>query len=105
MKKIKTVRGIYLNIKESDYSYNFKGLTFYFSSKKYLEKFKKTVKTYLENEIYKIKIKYNINISIDLFIIISYYKKIEKRGFRIYDNLNEKEITENVCFTTNIIKY
>ena len=102
---MKTKRGIYLNIKESDYSYNFKGLIFYFSSKKYLEKFKETVKSYLENEIYKIKIKYNINISIDLFIIISYYKKIEKRGFRIYDNLNKKEITENVCFTTNIIKY
>lgn len=105
MKKIKTVRGIYLNIKESDYSYHFKGLTFYFSSKKYLEKFINNVENYINNETMKLKVKYNIIISIDLFLMLAYYKKIEKRGFRVYDNLNKKEITENVGLITNIVMY
>lgn len=94
-----------MNIKESDYSYNFKGLSFYFSSKQYLEKFKNNIEDYINNETMKLKIKYNIIFSIDLILMLAYYKKIEKRGFRVYDNLNKKEITENVGLVTNILNY
>ena len=102
---MKTSRGIYLNLKESDYKCNIRGLIFYFSSKKYLEKFINNVENYITNETMKLKVKYNIIISIDLFLMLAYYKKIEKRGFRVYDNLNKKEITENVGLVTNIIMY
>lgn len=94
-----------MNIKESDYSYNFKGLSFYFSSKQYLEKFKNNIEDYINNETMKLKVKYNIIFSIDLILMLAYYKKIEKRGFRVYDNLNKKEITENVGLVTNILNY
>ena len=53
----------------------------------------------------KLKVKYNIIISIDLLLMLSFYKKVEKRGFRVYDNLNKKEITENVGLITNILMY
>lgn len=102
---MKTSRGIYLNLNESDYKCNIRGLTFYFSSKQYLEKFINNVENYINNETMKLKVKYNIIISIDLLLMLSFYKKIEKRGFRVYDNLNKKEITENVGLVTNILMY
>lgn len=102
---MKTKRGIYLNLKESEYKFSFKSLTFYFSSKKYLEKFAENVNNFVELETDKMKVKYNNIISLDLFFMISFYKKTEKRGFRVFDELNKKEITENVGFITNILMY
>lgn len=102
---MKTSRGICLNLNESDYKCNIRGLTFYFSSKFYLEKFINNVENYINNETMKLKVKYNIIISIDLLLMLSFYKKVEKRGFRVYDNLNKKEITENVGIVTNILTY
>ena len=53
----------------------------------------------------KIHIKYNININFDILLMISYYKKIEKRGFRIYDEENKKEITPSCGIVAKIIMY
>lgn len=95
---MKTQRGIYNNLKESDYSYNFEGLTFYFSSKKYQEKFKNNVKEYVINERLKNYVKYKVKNSFEIYYSIAYYKKIEKRGFRVISNnieLNENTIILN----------
>ena len=52
---MKTSRGIYLNLKESEYSFSFHGLIFYFSSKQYLEKFANNVQNYIKGkEIVKV---------------------------------------------------
>lgn len=101
---MKTKRGIYLKLNESEYKFSFKGLTFYFSSKKYLQKFVENLTNYIDFETEKFKVKYGININFDTLFMISLYKKIEKRGFRIYDNINKKEILENVKFSLNFIK-
>ena len=42
----------------------------------------------------KIKEKFNCNINFDLFYAIAYYKKIEKRGFRV--EFNNTPISKNV---------
>lgn len=102
---MKTIRGIELNLKESDYKTSFQGLTFYFSSELYLNKFKDNFQNYIKSESERIKAKYRINITNDIFLAIAYYKKIEKRGFRIVDENNKKEITENINFLNIIIKY
>ena len=44
---MQTKRGIFLDLKESEYSYTTDGFTFYFSSIKYLEKFKSNVENYV----------------------------------------------------------
>lgn len=100
-----TVRGICLNLNESEYYYKYKGLIFYFSSEIYKNKFANTIEEYLESETLKTQIKYNVNINFDILFLISYYKKIEKRGFRVYDEVNKKEITPSCGIVGIIIMY
>lgn len=91
---MKTKYGIFLNLDESTYSYEKNKITFYFSSELYLNKFKKTYKNYIQMEIAKLNIKYNLNIedfpilynNIYNFLLRALYKKIEKRGYKICTN-------------------
>lgn len=85
--------GIYLNIEDSMYIYKFKNLIFYFSSIIYKNKFENTLNEYIECEKYKNLNKYHIEILPDEFFALALYKKIEKRGFRVY--INTKRIYEN----------
>lgn len=101
---MKTRKGIYLDLKESEYKLILGGLEFYFSSELYMQKFKKLVVNFMNEETTKLKIRYNVNINLDLFFAISLYKRIEKRGFRIYDRNIEKEIKSDVLFINKIIK-
>lgn len=102
---MKTAKGICLNLNESDYFFNYKGIIFYFSSEFYKKKFVDNIQNYIENETYKLQVKYNINLNIDVMLMISLYKKIEKRGFRIYDARNNKEITSSCGLVADIIMY
>lgn len=100
---MKTVKGIYLNLNESDYCFNFKGLSFYFSSKMYMEKFKENVLYFVEQETIKFEVKYKMTINLDLYFMLVLYNRIEKRGFRVYDNINNKELSRKSVFITNIL--
>lgn len=102
---MKTAKGICLNLRESEYFYKYKGLIFYFSSEFYKKKFAENVANFIETETYKLQVKYNININFEIMFMISYYKKIEKRGFRIYDELNKKEITSSCGICGEIVMY
>ena len=102
---MKTINGIYLDLKESEYKLNYNGLIYYFSSELYMNKFKNNVKQFIVEETAKLKTKYKINIYFDTMLTISYYKKIEKRGFRIVYKINEKEteLTEEVLLANQIL--
>lgn len=89
---------VYQNIEESPFFYQFENYKFYFSSQFYRRNFKNRIEAYIKEETYKIKNRYKI-INDRFFdvlkevLIISYYKKIEKRGFRVYKN--EERYLEN----------
>lgn len=100
-----TERGICLNLNESEYKLTLEGITFYFSSKVYLEKFKNKVKEFISIETAKIYVKYKINLNLDIYFMIAFYKRIEKRGFRVFDEVNKKEITESAGFVNQLICY
>lgn len=102
---MKTINGIYLDLKESEYKLNYNGLIYYFSSELYMNKFKNNVKQFIVEETAKLKTKYRINIYFDTMLTIAYYKKIEKRGFRIVYKINEKEteLTEEVILANQIL--
>lgn len=100
---MQTPNGIELNLQESKYKYEYNNFIFYFSSKSYLEKFKKNISDYILMESYKIKNKYNIHINFSLFLAVALYKKIEKRGFRITHKNMGYIISENTVFNTEYI--
>lgn len=90
---------VYHNIDESDYEYNFKNFKFIFSSKFYIEKFKSEIYNYIKENTEKINRKYS-PIDLDEYLALDLYRKIEKRGFRVYyKNLKLDEI----MFKANII--
>jgi YHS domain-containing protein len=100
---MKTARGIYLNLNDSDYYLDIEGLRVFFSSKFNKERFTKNIMNYVEEENQKIINKYHMNINLKLFLMISYYKKIEKRGFRIKDLSNNIEINPDSKIINTIL--
>lgn len=80
---------IFYNINESDIFVEYLGLKFYFSSEFNYNRFLSNVLNYIENEKMKNNIKYKVEGNFDRFYAISFYKKIEKRGFRIENNLQK----------------
>lgn len=101
---MKTKRGIYLDISESDYYYDLDGLRYYFSSEFYLNKFKENVINYVNENSIRIHFKYKIKFNFDLFLTLAYYKKIEKRGFRIEDLSTNKKITKDTIVLNTIVE-
>ena len=56
---MKTKRGIELNLNESEFKFSYYGLSFYFSSKTYLNKFVEMAENYSKLETLKFQTKYN----------------------------------------------
>ena len=85
---MKTKNGIYNDLNESTYKMELLGVTFYFSSEFYLNKFKNNVINFINQEKEKLFTRYGVNLFIDginLFFFFFYYRKVEKRGIRIID--------------------
>ena len=61
-----TRNGIELELEESKYTYKYKNLTFYFSSRFYLNKFNNELKKFIDNETKKLYNKYKHNIYFDV---------------------------------------
>ena len=100
-----TAKGICLNLNESEYYFKYKGLIFYFSSEFYKKKFADEIVNYNETETLKLQVKYNIIINFDILFMLSLYKKIEKRVFSVFYEINKKEITPSFGLITNILMY
>lgn len=90
---MKTIRGIYHSLDESEYTFKYDNLTFVFSSNLYLKKFMGIYKEYLKERTARLESQFKSTLYADELILIDLYRKIEKRGFRVlYNNelLDEK---------------
>lgn len=56
---------------------------FYFSSKFYKDKFESGYKDYLRSETLKLNVRYKMIVYADEMLLLSFYKMIEKRGFKV----------------------
>lgn len=95
---MKTVRGIYHRLEESEYSFKYDDLTFVFSSKLYLKKFMGIYKEYLKERTARIESEFKSTVYADELILIQLYRKIEKRGFRVlyFDKPLDEKLYYNV---------
>lgn len=76
---------IYYDIEKSPYVFKTLYFDFYFSSQFYMNKFKSNYSAYIQNETDKLKVKFGQSVNFIKPLILDYYKKIEKRGFRVFD--------------------
>ena len=97
---MQTIRGIYYDLNESDFTFSYDRLTFYFSSRYYLNKFKSMYVNYIKQETLKLSSRYKCIVYGDEMILLSLYKNIEKRGFRV--EYKGKSIDER-CFIDAVI--
>lgn len=74
---------VYYNIEESDISLEYKNLIFFFSSELNRDRYRTKILDFIDSENYKMKVKYNLEIDFSDMLLISYYSKIEKRGFKV----------------------
>ena len=95
---MKTIKGIYYDLNESTYVSIVGEFRFYFSSQFYKDKFDQELDHYINNETLKVKIKYDHKIKLDDLFTLSFYKKIEKRGYRV--EYNNQPINPNSLFMT-----
>ena len=56
---------------------------FYFSSDFYKKKFENEYKEYLRNETLKLNVRYKMIVCADEMLLLSFYKMVEKRGFKV----------------------
>lgn len=95
-----TKNGIEMNLKKSKYKFIYGRYVFYFSSEFYLKKFKQGYQNFICYENEKIKMKYQVDIDLNFYLLVSYYKRIEKRGFLItYEGL---ELSKDLYFISGI---
>ena len=76
------------DINKSEYYFRVNKLTFFFSSKFNKTRFESGFIDYVNEETNKIKAKYKVDINLTNYLLLAYYKKIEKRGFKVlnYDD-------------------
>lgn len=76
------------DINKSEYYFKVNKLTFFFSSKFNKTRFENGFIVYVTEETNKIKAKYKVDINLTNYLLLAYYKKIEKRGFKVltYDD-------------------
>lgn len=79
------------DINNSEYYFRVNKLTFFFSSEFNKTRFTDGFIEYVNEETNKIKAKYKVDLIMADYLLVAYYKKIEKRGFKIltYNELDD----------------
>lgn len=82
------------DINKSEYYFRVNKLTFFFSSNFNKIRFENGFIDYVNEETNKIKAKYKVNINLTNYLLLAYYKKIEKRGFKVLTYDDNDDIIE-----------
>ena len=82
------------DVNKSEYYFKVNKLTLFFSSKFNKTRFENGFIDYVNEETNKIKAKYKVNINLTNYLLLTYYKKIEKRGFKVLTYDDNDDIIE-----------
>lgn len=91
---------VYQNIEESEYKIEVDNITFYFSSSFNLGRFKERYSDFIFLEERKIENRYHVNINMKKYLLLSFYKIIEKRGFLI--SYKNKKYRDDINLITSL---
>lgn len=93
---------IILDYTKSPYKFSINRYDFIFSSETNKRKFKEQLKGYIEKETLKIKDRYSqLNIDFEIFLVVSLYKRIEKRFFCV--KFNDIDLKPSTLFMTSFV--
>ncbi len=70
-------------LEDSPFFLRLNDFLFYFSSDFYMNKFKNTYQDYIRTETLKLNVRYKMIVYADEMLLLSLYKTIEKRGFKV----------------------
>ena len=93
---------VYNNIDDSVFFIDVGKCRIYFSSEFNKSRFLKNYKNYIDEENAKLENKYHVKIVANYYLLFAFYKKIEKRGFRIENNITNNKVNENLIFITEL---
>lgn len=93
---------VYNDINESTYFITIGNAKLYFSSEFNLERFEKGYDNFIKEEVNKLKNRYHVNIQMNYYLLFAFYKRIEKRGFRIENSITGARINENMTFLVEL---
>ena len=93
---------VYNNIDDSVFFIDVGKCRIYFSSEFNKSRFLKNYKNYIDEENAKLENKYHVKIVANYYLLFAFYKKIEKRGFRIENNITNVRVNENLTFITEL---
>lgn len=93
---------VYNDINDSKFFVDVGHARLYFSSEFNKTRFLKNYKLYIDEENKKLIKKYHINILANYYLLFAFYKRIEKRGFRIENNTTGSSINENLTFIVEL---
>lgn len=93
---------VYNNIGDSVFFIDIGKFRIYFSSEFNKSRFLKNYKNYIDEENAKLENKYHVKIVANYYLLFAFYKKIEKRGFRIENNITNDKVNENLTFITEL---
>ena len=74
---------VFYELENSPFFLRIEDFMFYFSSDFYKKKFEEGYKDYIRNETLKLNVRYRMIVYADEMLLLSYYKMIEKRGFKV----------------------
>ena len=88
------------DINKSEYYSKVNDYILYFSSEFNKRRFENNFYLFAEEETNKLRVKYKVNIDIYNYLVVVFYKKIEKRGFRVLTCHNNDiiELKEDYIF-------
>ena len=94
------MRRVEYDISQSNYFCRVNDYLFYFTSIFNQRRFEANFNLFIEEETNKLKAKYHVNIELYDYLLLVFYKKIEKRGFKVkkYENNDIIDLKENYIF-------
>lgn len=90
--------GVCYDLSISSYKHTVNGLTFAFSSKLHLDKFKKKLKENRDIINYSLTKRFNVSVDVSQLADIVLYRKIETRGFLIVTREGKELCQNNITF-------